>query len=330
MMKKILIAQNEANVDRALQRSLAHLAKSCQITTVHDGYRALEEIGLQAFDLVIMETDLSDVDSLEVVEGIQYIDPGVPTIVILSQPQPELWSAIRNLEAHPIVRPFKPLRFLRLVDRLLHQQLNQYRQLADRLTTILAELCSQTKAPYGFLVSGSGQVMISSSETEPISPEWLGQLVVNSLTLDEEFWELPKPDEVMNLAYLVKQNYGLYLAFVAENLHLALISAGADDNQGAPETWQQVQTAANQAKAALDDQLHPDLVPSGRENTSLQIYTPLNLNVNNELNPPDQAHDQIRANWDLINYRSDVLSRLDDFCRVQPWHEPVETPVNEL
>jgi hypothetical protein len=25
-----------------------------------------------------------------------------------------------------------------------------------------------------------------------------------------------------------------------------------------------------------------------------------------------------------------VLSRLDDFCRVQPWHEPVETPVNEL
>jgi len=329
-MKKILIAQNEANVDRALQRSLTHLAKSCQITTVQDSYGALEEIGLQAFDLIIMDAEMPGVDSLEVVQGIQYIDPGVPTIVILQQAQPDLLSAVRHLKGHSIVRPFKPLRFLRLVDRLLHQQLNQYRQLADRLATILAELCSQTRAPYAFLVSGSGQVMISSSETEPISPEWLGQLVVNSLTLDEEFWELPKPDELMNLAYLVKQNYGLYLAFVAENLHLGLISAGADDNQGAPETWQQVQTAANQAKAALDDQLHTDLAPSGRENTSLQIYTPLNLNINNELNPPDQANDQITANWNLINHRSDVLSRLDDFCRVQPWTEPVETPVNEL
>lgn len=330
-MKKILVAHNEANVDRALQRSLTHLAKSCQITTVHDGYCALEQIGLQAFDLVIMDTDLPGADSLELVEGIQYIDPGVPAIMILQQAQPDLLTAVRHLKGHPIVRPYKPLRFLRLVDRLLHQQLNQYRQLADRLTTILAELCSQTNAPYAFLVSGSGQVVISSSETELISPEWLGQLVVNSLTHAGEFWELPKADDVMNLAYLVKQDYGLYLALVAENLHLALISAGArDSDQGAPETWQQVQTVVKQARVALDDQLQTDLAPSSRENAPTQIYIPLNLNFNSELTPPDQPNDQIMANWDLINHRSDVLSRLDDFCRVQPWTEPVETPVSEL
>jgi CheY-like chemotaxis protein len=329
-MKKILVAHNDANVDRALQRSLAHLAKSCQLTVVHDGYRALEEIGLQAFDLIIMDTDLPGDDSLDVVEGIQYIDPGIPTIVILQQAQPDRLNTVRNLDGHALVRPFKPLRFLRLVDRLLHQQLNQYRQLADRLTTILADLCRQANAPYAFFVSGSGQVVISSREMDPISPEWLGQLVVNSLTLAGEAWEQPAPDDVMSLAYLVKQDYGLYVAFVAENLHLALISAGGGDDQAVPETWQHIQTAANQARAALDDQLHTDLAPSGCENAPLQIYTPLNLNANTGLNPPDRAADQITANWDLLNQRPDLLSRLDDYCRVQPWNEPVETPVNEL
>jgi len=84
-MKRILVACDHARMDAPLRRSLAHLVKSCDISVVHDGHGAFEEISLQPFDLIIIDFALSGIDGLELVESIQYIDPGVP-VILLVQP----------------------------------------------------------------------------------------------------------------------------------------------------------------------------------------------------------------------------------------------------
>ncbi len=131
-MKKILVACDHSRIDRSLRRSLAHLVKSCEITIVHNGYEAFSELSDQAFDLCVIDFLLPGLDSLELVESIQYIDPGVPVILMLEQAHKTVWNTARHLKAQPLVRPFKPLRFLRLVDKLLLGHLNHYRELAKK------------------------------------------------------------------------------------------------------------------------------------------------------------------------------------------------------
>ncbi len=320
-MKKILLACSQSFIDTPLRRSLAHLAKSCKTTIVRDGFSAFDEIKAQAFDLVIIDSQLPDIDSLEAVESVRYIDPGAPVILILQQTYQGVWDTVRHLGVHPITRPFKPLRFLRLVDKLLHRHLNHYRQLAERLKTMLETLRSQTGAPCVFLVEDSGQILASSGEMMDIPIESLGNLAVNSMALDGEIRELSRPRESLPTRSQLEQDYGLYVTFVAANLHLALISSGVANGvanlQGAPETWQQIDMAANQTRTALYDQIRSDISPPGNgKNTPSHVFIPLKLDSDSDLSGAKNEEEKIAAPWEIISNTSNLLSRLDDFCHI--------------
>ena len=132
-MKRILVACDPSRMDAPLRRSLAHLIKSCDISIVHNGHAAFDEIGAKPFDLIVVDFQLTGIDSLELVESLQYIDPGVPVILLIQESHKSIKDEAPRAKAQPILCPFNPLKFLRLVDKLLHQQLNRYRQLAGTL-----------------------------------------------------------------------------------------------------------------------------------------------------------------------------------------------------
>lgn len=311
-MKKILVACPHSQIDAPLRKSLAHLTKSCKISIVHDGYSAFDEISAQAFNLIIIDSELPGIDSLEVVEGIQYIDPDVPVILILKQNYSGVWKAIRHFNAHPIIRPFKPLRFLRLVDNLLHQHLSQYRHLAERLKTILETLRDQTGAPCAFLVEDSGQILIASGDLAGISLELLGNLAAKFI-LAGETQELSEQVEL----FPVPQNHGLYLTFVTANLYLTLISTPVGQPQESAQIWRQVNLAVSQSRVALYDQLRIDMTPLSQSNHSpSRLFIPLKFSPDSK---PSQEKDEVTdipINWNLISNTTGLLSRLDNFCRI--------------
>jgi CheY-like chemotaxis protein len=223
-MKRILVACDPASMDAPLRRSLAHLVKSCEIDVVHDGYAAFEELSAHPFDLLVFDFSLSGIDSLELVESVQYIDPGVPVILLLQAAHKSMRESA-SLKAHPMLCPFKPLKFLRLVDKLLHQQLNRYRQLAGALETALEALRQQTGTPCVFLVEENGQLLLTKGELGADLVDALGNLVVGLAVLDEEMDQLFSRDETLYHHYhTAPKDHGLYVIPLTANLRLALLS----------------------------------------------------------------------------------------------------------
>lgn len=336
-MKKILVACGQSQIDVPLRRSLAHLVNSCEIDVVHNGYAAFNQIGGQTYDLIIVDFELSGIDSLELIESVQYIDPGVPVILMLKQTHKPIWSTARNFTANPIVRPFKALSFLRLVDKLLHRQLNRYRQLANTLKTLLETLRTKTSALCAFLVEDSGQILISSGEISKTTLEVVGNLAVGRSSFDEEFKRSLAQDKVLKSHYQAHRDYGLYIVPVFENLRLVLFSSPATEAQETDEIWHWVDTTAIDAKAAFDSytQQSPRAAPGSRaakaemESTPEDhMLIPLHLTpdfdeAHLEPAPPEQEEDEgegkdeITANWEIISNTSNLLGRLQDYCRVE-------------
>jgi DNA-binding response OmpR family regulator len=165
-MKNILLICDHTHIDVPLRRSLAHLVNSCYIEIIPRGHRALDVLKTKTFDLIIVDSTLVDIDCLELVESIEYMDPGLPVILMLRQEHRPLWGPARSAGANPILRPFKPLAFLRLIDNLLHEQLERYRELAKTLELALATLSSQIQASLVFLVDGAGAILLSTAQAE--------------------------------------------------------------------------------------------------------------------------------------------------------------------
>lgn len=310
MTKDIIVVCQPSQIDPPLRRSLAHLVNSCDISIVHNGHDFFDEISSRPFDLIVIDFEVPGIDSLELVESIHYIDPGVPVILMLHKAHQAITETARQLSAHPIVRPFKPLKFLRLVDRLLHQHLTHYRQLVDTLITILDSLRAQTAAACAFLVEDNGQILVSSGEVAGLSPGVLGSIAVAGVAengnIDHKAW-----DEALGG---VACCYGVYVTTVTESLYLALVVA-EDAPAESADTWLPVIAAADRTRAVLNDQLVEGELPlAGSHHPRPRIFIPLAPAKDRAAAaPPDE---EPAVNWEIIANTSNVLSRMDKFCRL--------------
>ena len=106
MTKNIIVVCEQSHIDEPLRRSLAHLVKSCEITIVHSGHQFFDAFLANSFDLIIVDFELPEGDSLELVESVQYVDLGVPVILMLEQTHKAIWDTARNLR---LILLFAPL-----------------------------------------------------------------------------------------------------------------------------------------------------------------------------------------------------------------------------
>ena len=309
MTKNILLVCEHHQIDPPLRRSLAHLAKCCEITLVHDGHEFFEQLSAKAFDLIIIDFEISEFDGLELVESVQYIDPGVPVILILKETHKAIWNAARHLNAHPIIRPFKPLRFLRLVDKLLHQYLNYYRKLTATLKTTLESLIYRTAAPCAFLLDSSGEIIIASGELTDISLSELGELVTESL--------LGEHRQARSMDCYLQGNYGVYLRLVADGIYLALVTSAEHNVRESAVTWQTIHAVASQISTVLNNEIPADLpYRTDQYGTPALKFMPLEGQTNS-----DKRHtstfDQYRqpensVNWAIISNTPNPSDRIEN------------------
>jgi DNA-binding response OmpR family regulator len=331
-MKRILVACDSGRMDTPLRRSLAHLVKSCEIDVVHDGYAAFEEISAHPFDLLVFDFALSGIDSLELVESVQYIDPGVPVILLLQADHKSMRESAQ-LKAHPMMCPFKPLKFLRLVDKLLHQQLNRYRQLAGALETALETLRQQTGAHCVFLVEENGQLLLTKGELGAALVETLGNLVVGLVVLDEEMDQLFSQDETLHHHYhAAPKDHGLYVIPLTANLRLALLSPLTTDTPATASLWPALDSAAMNIRRAFDRYSQGAAAAAGPEAGGRydiapeeHLFIPLALESKFEgttseapvveIREDTEDEEEIAVNWQIITSASNLLSRLQSLSR---------------
>ncbi len=323
-MKSILLACHHTHIDPPLRRSLAHLIKSCQIDIVHNGHQVFETLSLKTFDLFIIDFDIVGIDSLELVESIQYIDPDVPTILMVSREHTAIWQTAHQLKAHPIARPFKPLFFLRLVDRLLHQQLDRYRRLAQALTDTLSSLCAKTDAPCAFLVEEDGQILFATGGVEGISLDTLADLAISPYSSLESAPKVAKHEKTVFVYPQLEQAYGLYVVSVTEALRLVLALPTPAGNHHKIAVWSQLDLAARNAQLALQQQAGAEALTLDEPELTHQ-FIPFPLQPEPTPEPPVAESpasngaeiDEIAVNWAIITRDSNALNRLHEFCRAR-------------
>jgi DNA-binding response OmpR family regulator len=339
-MKNILLICDHAHIDIPLRRSLAHLVNSCYIEIIPRGHRALDALKTKTFDLIIVDSTLIDIDCLELVESIEYMDPGLPIILMLRQEHRSLWAPARSAGAKPILRPFKPLAFLRLIDNLLHEQLERYRELAKTLDLALTTLSSQIQASLAFLVDGAGAVLLSTAQAGRtplvlLSPalretllESLARLVVTHFSGQGE---LEPEDEMLLASQTTEADQELYGLAITENLYMAILLP-PDLVQPLIPTWLQLEVAGYAIKEAF---IEYEIMNAASTVQALSDATdeaaPLNrlvipLKLAGELNPaplapsPEPAESEeenLQVNWQIISNNSAILNRLQDFCQLQ-------------
>jgi DNA-binding response OmpR family regulator len=305
-MKNILLVCDRANIDTPLRRSLAHLVNSCQVDVVSDGFAAFQELSKQVFNLVVIDFSLNGIDGLELAESVAYIDPDVPVVMMFDQVHRQMWGAARSLNANPILRPFKPLTFLRLVDTLLHQHLERFRELSELMQTILYTLTKQPVTSCAMLVEGDGQMLLSAQNLETEQMRRLARMAAAHMLSDA----IP-PHEPLLALNDAEKDHNLFVATVLENLLLAVLVPANQNLSTTDDLWVQIDDSAE----ALRQGVYQHTAASAEfEYASRKTSIPVRLT--DERRSPEDApsptddEDDVTVNWAILTSNADTLDRL--------------------
>jgi CheY-like chemotaxis protein len=119
-MAKILIADDSA-VSRVLMRGLL-ASVGHVVTLVEDGQEAVETLGIQKFDLVILDVEMPRMDGYEVLKTLRRTGIGGPAKLFMltgKNRESDMVAAYRNGAHHHLTKPFEHADLIEQVDRLL-------------------------------------------------------------------------------------------------------------------------------------------------------------------------------------------------------------------
>lgn len=148
-MKKranILIVDDDPNILSSFSDILKDAGYS--VATANNGTKAIEKVGKQKFNAVLLDISLPDIDGIKVLRSIKKIDPDVSVIIITAHAG--LGTSIRALEEGAydyLLKPFKIAYIKSVVDRAVEKQqlLEKNRLLVQRLTESNKKLSASLK-----------------------------------------------------------------------------------------------------------------------------------------------------------------------------------------
>ncbi len=112
---RVLLVDDEAHFRQALERRL--LKREMRVKGVDSGEAALEALGQEPVDVVILDMRMPGMNGLETLRGIKEIAP--ETEVILLTGQVDLESAMRGLEMGALDYCIKPMDIDDLQDKIV-------------------------------------------------------------------------------------------------------------------------------------------------------------------------------------------------------------------
>ena len=222
---KVLVICNRVRNDPSLQQCLAYIAKSYEVIIRATRQGVRDEIERNTFDLIVVDFSLPNFMDEGLVKWIDEVDPDVPLILMISDKP--LGTQRLHRQIRTIKYPFKPLKFVRLIDDVLQNQQNRYQQLVTMLNKIIDRLQEQTGTLCTFLIENSEPILIRNKALPDMIVYTLLHLAANKKGL-----RLPPGHS---------SKYGLYKITIIDNLHLVLLSP---PNHHMDQVWEHVEVAA--------------------------------------------------------------------------------------
>lgn len=116
---KILWADDE--IDLLKPHILFLKKKGYDVTTVNNGADALDKVGEEPFDLIILDENMPGISGLETLSRIKQMQPDVPVIMITKSEEENIMNqAIGNKIADYLIKPVNPNQILMSLKKNLH------------------------------------------------------------------------------------------------------------------------------------------------------------------------------------------------------------------
>jgi len=120
MKKRVLIVDDSPSVRKLVEFTLK--SKGFEVTPAEDGLQALELMGKEQFDAIILDINMPRMDGLKFLEKMRPDDAyaSTPVIVLTTEGLEEDRDRAMELGATAyMVKPFKPTQLLGFVDKML-------------------------------------------------------------------------------------------------------------------------------------------------------------------------------------------------------------------
>ncbi|MCK6629987.1 MAG: response regulator [Anaerolineae bacterium] len=264
--KRILIVDDEESILTVLKNSLKKVEADYQVVTVKDGFTALDQLRLQPFDLVISDYNMADMDGLELLEAIHYLQPTTPLIMITAYGSDTLQAEAHHLHVYRyLTKPLDISAFRQIVQEALGDRPvsrpkitmlsdEQYHQLSRLLESLLKEV----SAGYIFLADAHGRTIAAVGRKTDLPMEQIASLLSSGIaTLAEAGRALDGEADAISLTYREGKNEYLYAVNIGQQFLLILMIKRGPYSSRLGSVWYYAQQTAVSLRDTLSQSTCP-------------------------------------------------------------------------
>ncbi len=251
--KHILIVDDEESILTVLKGSLKKMGADYQVTTATDGFTALDRLKEREFDLVISDYRMAEMDGMELLEAVRYLQPQAHIIMMTAYHNSILASEVRKLQAYRyLTKPLQINEFRQVIREALGVTTAPSKSILvlsderyQHLNRLLEQLRVDVSARCIFLTDAEGGTIARTGDTEKMPIEQVASLLGGGIaTLLEAGRVIDGDMETINLAYREGKHEYLYAINVGQRLLLILIIDRTPYSSRLGAVWYYVQQTA--------------------------------------------------------------------------------------
>ena len=263
----VLIVDDEPNVTDILARSLSKLGTTYRVDTANSAEDALILTGENAYDLIIIDYQMPDMNGLELITALRSRTPGTQLVLMTAHGTHELRETVSTLELDGYLdKPFTLNQIRQIVQQAVKRpgappdpfQTGE-RAVNDSVHGQLEALQANTGARCVMLISDNGYPIEAVGAVHSLDISSVGVLVAANFAAAVELSKLLGNDSIFKSSYHEGPDYNIYAYDVNGDVLLAVIF-GAESRPGA--VW----FYAKQTATALQPELEAEMQAARQEN----------------------------------------------------------------
>lgn len=262
--KHILIVDDEESILTILKNSLKKL--NYRVTTVSDGFAALDQLAEQSFDLIVTDFNMAQMDGLELLEAVRYVQPDAKVILITAYGSRGLEDEAGRLKARFLSKPLEIDSFRQIVQEALGDVTSGQSEiliLSDKryneVKDLLTQLAKDISARCIFLTDVQGQIIARLGNTDKIRIQETASLLGGSIaTLREAGRAMDGDQNAINLAYREGMREYLYALNIGQRMILILIIDRGQYSSRLGTVWYYAQRVAVNLRQILREAEYVD------------------------------------------------------------------------
>lgn len=260
--RRILIVDDEESVLTVLKSSLKKLGEDYEVKAVDNGLKALQLLETHAFDVVVTDYQMDQMNGLELLEAIRSLQPETKVIMITAYGTEELEAEAQRMQAYEyLTKPLEIDSFRKVVQAALDDVAisrpgililseKRYREAVDLLEQLIIDVGGRCL----MLADAGGRIIARVGDADHLALEQIVPLLGGGIsTLIEVGRMLDDNADAINLTYREGERENLYIVNVGRQILLILVVDRTAYSSRLGSVWYHArQTAVNLRKTVGD------------------------------------------------------------------------------